>query len=233
MIIEWLELSSLNKVYRFFALFSYYLVKLNILKNYSLKVAKSSNMIAKLASQGLIKEIKEVVVKETPVKNSDSSKIESFNILKDSELQLRCHCTTFQFSNITTCCDYYHTFGHLMEISRLLRSELVLHGWGIFDKPGVLWSATCIMFIYRHGQGFRQEPERNGRHESDGTSDKVAQPPCPHPAGITRGKSHRLCEERKNKKTLVQYVDSFSLICFSFTMVTLSVLQQGKVINKV
>lgn len=51
------------------------------------------------------------------------------------------------------------------------------------------------MFLNGHGQGFRQEPERNGRHEGDSASDEVAQPPRPHPAGIAWTDSHSFCIE--------------------------------------
>lgn len=83
----------------------------------------------------------------------------------------------------------------------------MLHGRGILDKPGLLWSAAGIMFIYWHRHGFGQEPERNSRHQGDGTSDEVAQPPCSHPAGISRSNSHSLCEVIRTLS--VQSVNSF------------------------
>lgn len=89
--------------------------------------------------------------------------------------------------------EYKHTFGHLMQVGRLFWSELVLHCWGVFDKSGLLRSAADIVFMDRHWQWFRQEPKWYSRHEGDGTSNEVSQPPCPDPAGIARGDSHSVC----------------------------------------
>lgn len=84
---------------------------------------------------------------------------------------------------------------HLLQVGRLLLSELVLQVWGVCDEPGLLWRAAEIVFVHRDGQRFGQEPKGNGRYERDDTGDEVTQPPRPHPAGVVRGDSQSFCAE--------------------------------------
>lgn len=93
----------------------------------------------------------------------------------------------------------------------------MLHDWRIFDKPGLLWSAAVIMLFHRHWQGFWQEPERNGRHERDGASNEVAQPPRTHPAGVTGSDGDGLCEGISAPSA--HLVDSFCFTCLSLTTI--------------
>ena len=79
----------------------------------------------------------------------------------------------------------------------------MLHGRGIFDEPGLLWSAAGVVFIHGYRQRLGQEPERNRGHESDGAGDEVAQPPCPHPAGITGRDGHSLCQEKRSDLNVI------------------------------
>lgn len=105
-----------------------------------------------------------------------------------------------------------------MQVSRLFRSELVLHGWGVFYEPGLFRSATMIMFIYRHGQWFRQEPEGDGGREGDRAGDEVAQPPRAHPAGIARSDRHSFCVEIRTQSAQ----RACTGLLFLFIMVTFS-----------
>lgn len=89
----------------------------------------------------------------------------------------------------------WQTLDHLLQVGRLLLSELVLQVWGVCDEPGLLWRAAEIVFVHRDGQRFGQEPKGNGRYERDDTGDEVTQPPRPHPAGVVRGDSQSFCAE--------------------------------------
>lgn len=63
----------------------------------------------------------------------------------------------------------------------------------VFDEAGLLWSEPVRPPRPRHGQGTRQEPERDGGQQGDDPGDEVAQPPGSHPAGVCRGDGDALC----------------------------------------
>lgn len=90
----------------------------------------------------------------------------------------------------------------------------MLHGRGIFNKPGLLRRAAGVVFIHRHRQRFGQEPEGDGRHEGDGAGDEVSQPPSPHPAGVARGDGHRLCTKSKDSMSLLSTLSGYVLLHF-------------------
>lgn len=64
-----------------------------------------------------------------------------------------------------------------MPAVRRVCDDAGLFSCGVPREPEVCW----------HGQRLGQEPERDGREQGDGSCYDEAQPPGPHPAGISRG----------------------------------------------
>lgn len=63
----------------------------------------------------------------------------------------------------------------------------------VFDEAGLLRGASVRPPRPRQGQRARQEPERDGGQQGDDPGDEVAQPPGPHPAGVSGGDGDALC----------------------------------------
>jgi len=84
------------------------------------------------------------------------------------------------------------TFGHLQEPRGLVRGVLVLQKGGVFDEAGLLWGAPGAT-PRAYGQAAGQEPEGDGRQQSEHPCYDVAQPPGTHPAGVGRPDGDGFC----------------------------------------